>query len=69
MSYRNPVYWRLRHPHYRLVGSVCPHCYRPLFPARRPCCQPGLEPARIEEQIQDNIPVIMKGPRSQCPPR
>jgi uncharacterized OB-fold protein len=68
MSYRNPVYWRLRHLRYRLVGSVCPHCYRPLFPARRPCCQPGLEQARIEEQIQADIPVIMIDPRLQRPP-
>jgi uncharacterized OB-fold protein len=59
MSYRNPVHWRLRQTRYRLVGSVCPHCHRPSFPARPPCCQPGLELARIEEQIQAKTLVII----------
>jgi uncharacterized OB-fold protein len=40
MNYRNPIHWRLRQPRYRLIGSVCSHCGRPLFPPGRPCCQP-----------------------------
>jgi hypothetical protein len=59
MSYRNPVHWRLRQTRYRLVGSVCPHCHRPSFPARRPCCQPGLVLVPIGKQIRAIIPVIM----------
>lgn len=40
MSYRNPLHWRLRVPRYRLVGTVCPHCYQISFPPGRPCCHP-----------------------------
>lgn len=38
-----PRHWRLKKQRYGLVGEVCPHCDKPLFPPRDVCPNCGAE--------------------------
>jgi len=45
-----PRHWRLKQQRYSLVGEICPHCDRPMFPPRDVCQSCGNEDALILEQ-------------------
>jgi len=43
MGYEIPRHWRLKQQRYRLVGEVCPHCDKKIFPPRDICPNCGDE--------------------------
>lgn len=54
MGMEIPRHWRLKKQRYGLVGEICPHCEKKIFPPRDVCPYCGGEPrATIVAIAQD----------------
>jgi len=54
-----PRHWRLKTQRYRLEGSICPGCGKPMFPPRLVCPNHTDQLARIADSIILVLPATM----------
>lgn len=51
-----PRHWRLKKQRYSLVGEVCAHCDKPMFPPRDVCPNCGDEAEeKFSKVAKDNV--------------